>query len=163
MFSPSMRWNRVLKTAAANTEFWDRELKEPATLYTRVQLPRAASAEGGPRMVGHPSTPTAPGGTGQAAAKRGPKRKAKPMKGQANPSTEARCADGRYFRDRHGTDFFFTWNRADGACGGGACPAGCSHACEWRRQPHRAIACPQHLGWVPTSGSKGSGRGGPHS
>ena len=158
-YNPGMPWNSVLKSAASDTEFWDRELKEPALLYTRG--PRPNTGSGGSGLAGLPPAPPPPAAGDQGPGRR-VKKKAKPQRGQANPSTEARRADGRFFRDRHGTDLCFTWNRAEGACGK-VCSAGRSHACEWCRQPHRAVACPQHPGWAPTAGPKGSGKGAPHS
>ena len=81
-------------------------------------------------------------------------------KGQANKAEDARRPDGRYYRDRHGVELCYVWNRADGGCSNGACPNGRAHACEFCRQPHRTVACPKNPGWKPMP--KGGGKGGQH-
>ena len=78
-----------------------------------------------------------------------PAKKAKGGKG-GNPQDQRR-KDGRYYRGRNGIELCFKWGREDGACSE-PCPHARMHACEWCRQPHRSIRCPQHPNWKPEKG-----------
>ena len=162
-FNPPMPWNSVIKSSATDTEFWDRELKEPAQNFSFSRFDRSG---GGPRPpVTPPPPPVHQQGVGQQEP---PSKKRKKNtyssgapKGQSNPSADAKRPDGRYYRDRHGTELCYTYNRSENGCSNGACASQRSHACEWCRQPHRAIACPKHQGWNPPP-SKGKGKGSQH-
>lgn len=156
-FNPAMPWNSVIKASATNNEFWDRELKEPAQNFSFAANPRSDRATAAPSNFGGLPAPPAPPPVNPRPKK---KQRTGQPKGQANKAEDARRPDGRYYRDRHGVELCYVWNRADGGCSNGACPNGRAHACEFCRQPHRTVACPKNPGWKPMP--KGGGKGGQH-
>jgi hypothetical protein len=159
-FNPAMPWNSVIKASATNTEFWDRELKEPAQNFSFSRFERQPSVPK-PAAYNLPAPPQPPQFVGRQAQPGKKRKKSGVLKGQANPSDDARRPDGRYYRDRHGTELCYTYNRSENGCASGTCPSQRSHACEWCRQPHRAIGCPKHPGWTPPT-MKGGGKGAQH-
>jgi hypothetical protein len=154
VFDISMPWNSVLKAAASDSEFWDRELKEPAMLYMvghgrafpshverLPEQPATAAAQTAnrkckrPRGGGEPQRQqqSSSSGKGKDHGKgRGKGRGA----GGDNPK---RTSAGRYTTDRQGKQLCFQWCRTPGGCTTGQCPNGRSHLCEICLQPHRTI------------------------
>ena len=146
-FNPDRPWETVIRAVALDRAFWDRVLEKPA-LRRELQGGRntpafqQTSGEGGGAGAG-----TKRGGEDPPPAKKGKKAK---VGNKANPSDQRR-KDGRYYRGRNGTELCFKWGREDGACSE-PCPMKRMHACEWCRQPHRSIRCPQHPNWKPEGG-----------
>ena len=164
-FNPAMPWNSVIKSSATDTEFWDRELKEPAQNFSFSRFNNSSGQRSGGQFVAPPPPPVQLQGAGRQEQ---PSKKRKKNtyasgapKGQTNPAEDAKRPDGRYYRDRHGAELCYTYNRSENGCSNGACTSQRSHACEWCRQPHRAIACPKHPGWTPPV-AKGKGKGAQH-
>ena len=158
-YDPLMPWNSIFKAAAVNTEFWDRELKEPAMLYAVGRgrtNPSFVSQQHDSSTLQPP--PSGDGGSRKRKRDRGrgrgngsqaqqqqlqqqsqrrqdggqPKGQGKAAKGQGK-------ASGRHTRDRDGKQLCFTWNRTAGGCTTGQCPNGRFHMCEICLQPHRMI------------------------
>jgi hypothetical protein len=70
-------------------------------------------------------------------------------KNKSNKGTEnEKRTDGRFTKSNNGVQLCFGFNRNKGGCST-PCPTERAHYCEWCRQPHRAIDCPKHPGWVP--------------
>lgn len=162
-FDPAMPWNTVIKKAAGDAEFWDKELDKPALLYmlgrgrthpsTVERAPPAAAGEpatkrrkrqhgsngggtGAGPGSGHPG-----GGSGHAEPRQRPGREANKGNGKGpHPRTNR---SGRYFTDRSGGEICFTWNRKADGCSDAGCPQRRSHVCERCLQPHRAVHCPR--------------------
>ena len=154
-FMPDMPWNSVLKAAASNSEFWDKELKEPALLYT---LGRGKT---NPSYVERQTEQTS-GGRGKKRKQRGcggmqqqPSHQSQQQqnrhqspgnKGGGKSKASGKSGDqarkgfnGKYVSDRHGNQLCFGWNRKADGCTNGQCPNGRSHVCEICLQPHRTI------------------------
>ena len=74
----------------------------------------------------------------------------KKRKGDGKGKKEQRRKDGQYNRGRDGMELCFTWGRSESGCSE-PCSNNRLHACEWCRQPHRSIRCPQHPNWEPES------------
>ena len=148
-YDPLMPWNSVIKAAADDTEFWDRELKEPALLYTVgrgrshpshvEQQPEQAGSKrtrnGKRKNNGQTHTPPAQvqptGSKGRGGKGKG--------SGKDNNVHPRRVPSGKYSTDRQGKQICFAWSRDSNGCTNGACPKGRSHVCEWCLQPHRTI------------------------
>ena len=137
-FNTMQPWNGVIKAAANSTEFWHKEFEKPALLY-KMNGPRAMrSAPEPPRSGGfHPgSNPTSD-------------------KKQHDPKRR----DGRFFKSMGGVNICYDLSRNENGCNNeGQCPKGMSHVCEWCRQPHRTINCPQVPGWTQDK-ETGKGKG----
>ena len=69
--------------------------------------------------------------------------------------------DGRFCKSTQGINICYDWTRNKDGCNNEGCPKGMAHICEWCRQPHRSVDCPQVPGWKPgqDGGKKGKGRG----
>ena len=150
-FLPIAPWDSVLK-AAADGPFWDRELKEPALLFT-VGLGKNAALE--PSWVERqvPEEASAAEGSG---GKRKRNRKRKPDEGrkpqQAQPQAKSKGKgkgkddhprkgkDGDYIITRDGSQICFAWNGSATGCGK-TCSNNRAHVCRKRLQPHRSINC----------------------
>ena len=165
-----MPWNTVIKASSNDVEFWEKELKEPALLFTFGQGKSRPSfihaplegddddgPQGGNKMRGNRGGrgKKRPGGQDQVeqprkqpkGGRQGPKGSSKGGKGSAK-----RSASGRHLVDRNGTQVCYNWNRALGGCSSGQCPNGRSHVCEHCLQPHRGVDCPKKT----SSGSGGN-------
>lgn len=142
-FDPKRPWESVMRAVALDRAFWDRQLEKPALRRELQGGPRVpafqteAETESPKKRPAPPSKPNPPA------------KKAKGGKG-GNPQDQRR-KDGRYYRGRNGIELCFKWGREDGACSE-PCPHARMHACEWCRQPHRSIRCPQHPNWKPEKG-----------
>ena len=139
-YDPDRPWESVIRAVALDRAFWDRQLEKPALRRELQGAPRvpAFQAEGERE---NPSKREAP------PAKDPPRKK---RKGDGKGKKEQRRKDGRYYRGRNGMELCFTWGRTESGCGE-PCSHNRLHACEWRRQPHRSIRCPQHPNWKPES------------
>jgi hypothetical protein len=163
VFDVTLPWNSVLKSAAGDAEFWDRELKEPAMLYMvghgrsfpshverLPELPdeREKRKRKRPQGGGHqPKHPAPSAGKGRGKGKGGGKG------GGDSGNHPRKSRSGRYFTDRQGKELCFHWGRNAGGCVAGPCPNGRTHACEICLQPHRTI---DHKGG--DGGSQGGGK-----
>ena len=84
------------------------------------------------------------------------------------PKFDPQRKDGRYLRSRSGINICYDWSRHEDGCNNDKCPQQFAHVCEWCRQPHRSINCPQRPGWTPPppttkgggKGAKGTAKGG---
>ena len=141
-----MPWNSVIKASSNDVEFWDRELKEPALLYTvghgkqnpahvHPLLEPEADDERKPKRSRQPKGGRQP--HGQGAQRKSAKGKGK-GKGKSHPH---RGKDGKYFTDRAGKEICFNYNRHPGGCGTSQCAQGRAHICEFCLRPHRGIEC----------------------
>jgi hypothetical protein len=146
-----MPWDSCYKAAADNVEFWDKELKELALLFSR----RASGPSHDSRQeFGHTKDRSRSRGerndNGGGRDRRGKGSSIKVgLKEQAS-------RDGRNIQGRCGTQICFEWSRQEGGCAN-ECPSARLHVCEFCLQPHRTVSCPQHPGWTPPS--KGIGKG----
>jgi len=151
-FDPNMPWNSVIKASSTDVEFWDRELKEPALLYTMghgkshpTHVHPLLEPESGRDLP--PRRPKRQG-NGRGKGKRqeqpqGPNRNTKGQGKGRGKSHPTRNREGKHNTDRTGKQLCYAWNRAAGGCTVGTCPAGRAHLCEECLQPHRSIDCPQ--------------------
>ena len=136
-FSQLQPWNGVIKSAASCAEFWHREFEKPALLY-KMNGPKPM------RAVPDPPAPVGfrPGGSSNERRGYDPKRR-----------------DGRFFKSVGGVNICYDWARCEDGCSE-VCPKGMAHICEWCRQPHRTIHCPQVPGWKDDrKKGKGGGKG----
>ena len=137
-FNTAQPWNSVIKAAANSTEFWHREFEKPSMLY-KMNGPRAVKSNPDP-----PRTTGFQVGSSVDRKQWDPKRR-----------------DGRYFKSSAGVNICYEWSRKEGGCSNeGQCPRGMAHVCEWCRQPHRTVSCPQVPGWTADKSSDGRGKGG---
>lgn len=137
-YDPGMPWDSVIRASAKAADFWDVELKEPALVYmlgsgrdsnVRRALPNSAEEQ------------EAAGGT-QKWGGRKPRAGIDKKGGGKGGGGGKRRADGRYLTARNGKEICFTWARNENGCAAAQCPNGRMHICEWCRQPHRSIHCP---------------------
>lgn len=139
-FNTMQPWNSVIKAAANSSEFWRKEFEKPALLYKM----------NGPKAMPAVPDPPAPVGFSPGSSSRPEKRIHEPKR-----------RDGRYFKSLGGINICYDWSRNENGCVcEGQCPKGMAHVCEWCRQPHRTIHCPQVPGWTEKDGGKGAGKGG---
>ena len=161
-YNPANPWQMVFRRAAADREYWDRHVREPALLY-RTSGHRAKESRGG--------TGTATDRTGEPKgeeeAKSPKKRKRKSQKErlraklrQANEEKEKapaagpdkgskRDRQGRFLVDRNNKPICFAYN--NGNCKG-VCPKNMTHCCQLCLGSHPAKECkkpPQNWGGVP--------------
>ena len=135
-FSPTQPWNSVIKASANNQEFWTREFEKPALLF-QVNGPK-------PRMfAGAPEPPSS------AAAR--------PL-GDRKRTYDPQRRDGRFFKSKSGVNICYDWSRNSGGCSNEACLKGMAHVCEFCREPHRTIDCPQMPGWKADADKAAKGR-----
>lgn len=140
-FNTMQPWNSVIKAAANSSEFWHREFEKPALLY-KMNGPKA--------MKAIPEPPREAGGSHTWSTR-----------GQDKGTYDPKRRDGRHFKSMGGVNICYEWSRNDNGCTNeGQCPRGMAHVCEWCRQPHRTISCPQVPGWsADKEGNKGKGGG----
>jgi len=149
----------VLKVAGTDPEFWDRELKEPALLYSlghgRVE---PSHVERQPEVAAGLGKKALKRKRQQEAAARTPPLRP-PLhaglrggKGKGKEGHPRKTRGGSYLTSRDGTHVCFAWNRERGGCKTGACPDRRAHVCEHCLQPHRGIDC----------NNGGGGKGQPH-
>ena len=140
VYNSAQPWNSVIKAAANATEFWHREFEKPALLY-KVNGPRPMKA-----TYDQPKGGGFPTGAPPAGERR---------------THEPKRRDGRFFKSTAGVNICYEWSRNENGCGEGPCPREMAHVCEWCRQPHRTVHCPQVPGWtLEKSKGKGSGKKG---
>ncbi len=120
-YDPLKPWNSVLKEATENTDYWLRELQEPAWLYTER---RGAAA---------------PAWTHQqddleymARDNQGNKRD-RPWEA---PARNQRNTQGKFTTTNIGKEICYNWNRTPTGCTD-VCPGGRAHVCEYCLSRHR--------------------------
>eukprot|EP00439_Symbiodinium_sp_Y106_P086036 s100_g30.t3 len=134
-FNPRQPWNSVIKASACNSEFWAREFEKPALRF-QVMGPKDKQSK----------MPAVPHLTEVAE--------------DWKPKFDPQRKDGRYLRSRSGINICYDWSRHEDGCNNDKCPQQFAHVCEWCRQPHRSINCPQRPGWTPPPPTtKGGGKG----
>ena len=144
-FVPEQPWNSVIRSSASHQEFWAKEFEKPAMLYA-LHSARAT-----------PARPDRPPLDVSEAEKSTPKKKS---------TYDPQRKDGRYFKSKAGINICYAWTRSADGCNDEKCEKGFAHVCEWCRQPHKSINCPQNPGWTATEPKgkkdkgKGKGRGG---
>ena len=158
----------MFKVAGTDADFWDRELKEPALLYSlghgrlepshverqqeqagaglgKKALKRKRAQEAAAAKRHPPPPPPQHGGQQKKGAKakgKGAEDWPHPRKGRGNT----------YLSTRDGSEVCFAWNRDPNGCSQGPCPHGRAHVCEKCLQPHRGCGC----------NHGGGGKGAPH-
>jgi hypothetical protein len=153
-FVPIAPWDSVLKAAAADGPFWDRELKEPALLFT-VGLGKHAALEPSwveRQLPEEASTAEGSGGRRKKNKKRKHEEAKKPAanapaakgkgKGKSKDDHPRKGKDGSYTTTRDGSQICFAWNDAMAGCAK-SCPNNRAHVCRKCLQPHRFIDCPR--------------------
>ena len=138
-YDPDRPWESVIRAVALDRGFWDRQLEKPALRRELQGAPPVPAFQ----AEGEWENPSKRKGPHPANGPPGKKRK-----GDGKGKKEQRRKDGRYYRGRNGMELCFTWGRSESGCGE-PCSNNRLHACEWRRQPHRSIRCPQHPNWKP--------------
>ena len=150
-------WDSVLKAAATDTAFWEKELKEPALLYT-VGHGRAEPSW----VEKQQPLPEAAGLSNRAAKrKRDADRKSEAQKQQNQPRQPEKGGKGNgktghprknkvgdYLTTRDGSQICFAWGRAHDGCKT-PCPEKRAHVCQRCLQPHRTISCTAQGGGKP--------------
>jgi hypothetical protein len=140
----------VFKAAAADGPFWERELKEPALLFTVCQAESGLEPSWVERQL--PDHSSAVEGAGRSGKKR--KRKDLPKAAAPAPASSAKGKgkgkgkddhprkgkDGLYATARDGSQICFAWNAAKDGCSK-TCPHGRAHVCRKCLQPHCAVNC----------------------
>ena len=138
-YNPAQPWNSVIKASAGAPEFWHKEFEKPALLF-KVNAPKAS-------LVVHQQEQFGGDFNGR-------------LNNDKRQVNEAKRRDGRYFKSTGGVNICYDWARTEGGCSNeGGCPKHMAHICEWCRQPHRTISCPQVPGWTQESGKAGKGKG----
>ena len=132
VYDAKQPWNSVIKASSSCSDFWRKEFEQPALRYQC----------NGPRAM--PAVPEAPSDGGFRPGS-GEKRKFDPQR-----------KDGRYLKSKAGINY--DWSRKPDGCCNDKCDKGMAHICEWCRQPHRSIYCPQVPGWNPEEKSEPRGR-----
>ena len=141
-FNPDRPWESVIRAVALDRSFWDRQLEKPAL---RREL------QGGPRVPAFQAEAEhEPPAKRAAPPSKPPPGKKRKGEGKGQGKQDQRRKDGRYYRGRNGLELCFGWGRSDSGCSE-PCSQNRLHACEWCRQPHRSIRCPQHPNWKPES------------
>jgi len=142
-------WDSVLKAAATDAPFWEKELKEPALLYS-VGHGRAE-----PSWVEKQQPLPDAGGLSHRAAKR--KREAQRKqeaqqqqsqqrqpqtggKGNGKAGHPRKNKTGDFTTTRDGSQICFAWGKAHDGCKS-PCPDKRAHVCQHCLQPHRSIGC----------------------
>ena len=137
-FNPAMPWTSVIRASSSHAEFWQREFEKPAMLYALQGQKMSAARPAPPPM--------------NAAITEQP---TKVPKKQFDPQRK----DGRFFKSRTGTNICFAWTRSADGCSNDKCDKGFAHICEWCRQPHKSISCPQMPNWEPDAKREPKGKG----
>ena len=168
-----MPWESVIRHSAEDEKYWQKHIDLPAMraeFRGDVQYP--TFQKGGIEDTGYRNSTkrtwdqmdTEDNGQGQWRTGGG-KGKGKGSKGKGKDKDQnkgrnknkgaenERRNDGRFIRSNNGSQLCFTFNRNKGGCSV-PCPDERAHACEWCRQPHRAIDCPKHPNWVPPVAQK---------
>jgi len=149
-YVPVSPWDSVFKAAAADGPFWDRELKEPALLFTLGQTEAGLAPSWVERQLPEHG---ALQGSGRAGKKRKlgggpPKSSATPPpsqpkgkgKGKGKDDHPRKGKDGLYATARDGSQICFAWNASQDGCGK-TCPQNRAHVCRKCLQPHRSANC----------------------
>jgi hypothetical protein len=149
VFNPLQPWNSVIRASSSAAEYWSRELEKPALRYS-LHGPKAMMSR--PKVIEEAKGFDVSGRSHQAS---GVKRD-----GRGAAKDEPRRRDGRYLKSRAGIEICYEWGRSrEGCSNDGQCPQRRAHVCEWCRQPHRAVDCPQVPGWAPGTEPAGRGKG----
>ena len=150
-------WDSVIKAAATDGPFWEKELKEPALLYTlghgksepswvERQQPQQGSESASRRAAKRKrQSEQKQGQQQQSTARQQPQQQSKGSKGDGKGPHPRKGKDGRFITTRDGSQVCFGWNNAEGGCSV-PCPANRAHVCQRCLQPHRSINCPQGSG-----------------
>ena len=139
-----------VRAATADGPFWDRELKEPALLFTVGQAEAGLEPSWVERQLPEHGSAYEGTGRGNKKRKRGglPKSMATPAppqpkskgKGKGKDDHPRKGKDGLYATARDGSQICFAWNAGKDACAK-TCPQNRAHVCRQRLQPHRAVSC----------------------
>ena len=134
-FVPGQPWNSVIRASASHAEFWSKEFEKPAIWHSS----KAVSAR-----------PLPPSSSDEVAAL-----KPSPKKKTFDPQRK----DGRYFKSRAGVNICYARARSADGWNNEKCEKGFAHICEWCRQPHKSVDCPQNPGWSEEKAKKDKGKG----
>jgi len=157
-FIATAPWDSVIKAAAVDAPFWEKELKEPALLYTlghgksepswvEKQPPQHGDAEpGSSRRAAKRKRELERKQNQQQQQQQQPPQKqqqqAKGGKGDGKGPHPRKGKEGRYSTTRDGSQICYAWNSAEGGCTN-PCPSNRAHVCQRCLQPHRLINCHQ--------------------
>jgi hypothetical protein len=169
-FDINMPWESVIRHSAMDEAYWTKNIDLPAmraefrreTQYPTFQTGGAedpgfhtGQKRSWDQMEGDDDWN---GGGRKGGGKQKGKAKGKSDKGSKGDKNGKKDApekrgDGRFTKSVNGLQLCFSFNRIKGGCQA-SCTHNRAHACEWCRQPHRAIDCPKHPNWVPPAPPK---------
>ena len=159
-------WDSVIKAAATHAEFWERELKEPAIIYS------LGHGKTEPSFVERQPQQLQTEGTSKRALKRKrelanfaarqqqqhpPEKQQQPHrpqqpKGKGNGKGQHPRKDkaGLYISTRDGSQICYSWTQGHDGCKA-PCPNGRAHVCQRCLGSHRTVSCSEGGG---SSGNK---------
>ena len=157
-YNPANPWQMVFRRAAADREYWDRHVQEPALLY-RTSGHKARDGRGGTgtatdrtgdlKSEEDPKTPKKRKRKSQKERLRAKLKAANEEKERASPVADKgskRDRQGRFLVDRNNKPICFAYN--NGSCKG-VCPKNMTHCCQLCLGAHPAKECkkaPQNWG-----------------
>ncbi len=155
-FDPAKPWNSVLREATGNTDFWLRELQEPAWLYAERRGSVAPSYT-------H-QQPEAQGNQQRQQQQHQPQQQHSSAKRDRPWEDLSRKKSGRFTHGRTGLEICYSYNRSENGCSDGRwCNNGRDHSCEFCLSGHRGCQqiCRASRGHNQDGGGKtGRGKGG---
>ena len=163
-FNPAMPWDAVLREAARDTEYWQKEVERKVIQFTTSQRSRPQLVDPGfgalqfsnPSGAGGGGAAPSSGEPGQKRQRRRAHQERKGGKGQAHPQVTLTPAassgakgkgkskdpdfkiNGKYVRDVNLNQICYAWNRAATGCEE-PCRNARAHVCEICRGPHRTV------------------------
>ncbi len=154
-FDPMKPWNSVFREATDNTDYWLRELQEPAWLYSERRGAVAPSWTHQQQDAAAYSPSNSPY-QHQPQQHQGDKRD-RPWEQQGDRARKGK--NGKYTHGRTGLEICYTYNRSEGGCSTQRwCPNGREHACEYCLSNHRG--CQQICRASRATGNEAGDKGG---
>ena len=151
-YDPAMPWDSAIAASTGDSDFWNR-------YFDRKALMAIASGKRGAPIhdVGAAASSGDGGGRPWKAQRLTGRDKA------MHDDNDAKRPDGRFYLDRDQRRFCISYHHYSSGCSDQRCQDArmLSHNCEFCRQPHRTINCPQKPnGWTPPVLAKGEGKKG---
>ncbi len=148
-FDPLKPWNSVLREATDNTDFWLRELQEPAWLYAE-RRGSVAPAWTHQQLDAQPQPPPQP----QQQQQQQQGKRERPWEDLSRKNK-----GGKYSHGRTGLEICYSYNRSETGCSNSRwCPNGRDHSCEYCLSNHRGCQqiCRASRGAGADAGEKGN-------